>query len=381
LIFYKQAPILYGGAALKRLLIILVILVMAFSCVPVTTVPPEVTNEVPVAYIDSISLTRIFQGEQISFGGHGTDPDGTIVAYEWRSSLDGVLSTTADFETSSLSAGKNVIYFKVQDNKGTWSKEIYRDVTVIPPGSVKPIINLFEVNPKIITKGDIAVLSWEIRGANTVNIVPDIGDVSSKDTREISPDAETFYTLTATNEAGSMVLEIRIKVSPEKITTVEVFSIIGEEGYVSRGGKIEQPPEVGDTKSGDSLQAFMSFDISMIPVGSTIEDASIDISQYLEYGSPFGALGGLGIFHDQYDVLDKQDYVATFSGTAMVVTYSAPYFSYTSNMMKQAIQKQVDNGASRFQIRLQFEKPMFYHSQADYLAFWPGKNKLSITYR
>ena len=91
---------------MKRLIIIPLILILAISCLPVTTVTPEVTNEMPIAYIDSISMTRIFQGEKISFNGHGTDADGTIVAYEWRSSLDGVLSTSKSFSTSILSAGK-----------------------------------------------------------------------------------------------------------------------------------------------------------------------------------------------------------------------------------------------------------------------------------
>ena len=366
---------------MKKILIVPLILTLACSCIPVTTVTPEIPNEPPVAYIDSISLTRIFQGEQVLFSGHGTDPDGTVVAYEWRSSLDGILSTEATFETSSLSAGKNVIYFKVQDNKGTWSKDIYRNVTVLPSGSFKPIINFFEAKPKMVTKGDISTLSWEVRGAEFINIEPDIGDVLSAGTREVSPTSNTIYTITATNDAGSMSMDIRVTVSPVKITTLELYSIIGEEGNVSRNGKISSSPDVGDTESGDSLQAFMSFDISTIPTGATIEDASLDISQYLKHGSPFGALGGLGIFHHQYGELDKNDFIVTFTGNAIFLTYTEPYFNLTSNMMIKTIQDQVDAGASRFQIRMQFEKPMFYHSQADYIAFWPGKNKLTVTYK
>ncbi len=363
---------------MKRLLIIpLILILLACSCIPVTTVVVEEIGEPPVAHIDSISSTRIFQGEQISFNGHGTDSDGTVVAYEWRSSLDGILSTSVSFDTSDLSAGKNVIYFKVQDNSGTWSKEIYRDIIVLPPGSAKPIINSFAVKPNIITKGDTATLSWDVRGAEIVSIEPDIGDVRPSGNREVSPVVETYYTLTATNDAGSMSMDIKVNVSPVKITTIDVYSVIGEEGHVSRNGKIGPTPEVGDNTSGDSFQAFMSFDISMIPAGSTIVDASLDISQYLESGSPFGALGGLGIFHQQYGKLDKQDYISTFTGTALFITYSPPYFSLSSNVMTKSIQDQVDAGSSRFQIRIQFEKPIFYFGQSDKLSFWPGKNKIN----
>ena len=129
------------------------------------------------------------------------------------------------------------------------------------------------------------------------------------------------------------------------------------------------------------MQAFMSFDISMIPTGATIQEAFIDISKYDVWGVPFGGLGGLGIFHHQYDKLDKEDYVGTFTGINMMTSYSPPYIPYSSNLLNKAIQEQVDSGSPRFQIRIQFENPIFYHSQSDYLSFYPGTGKLTITYK
>lgn len=77
----------------------------------------------PTAYIDSISPNPADQGQLVQFKGHGSDMDGAIVAYKWRSSIDGILSDTASFDTSTLSPGTHTIYFKVQDNTGTWSAE------------------------------------------------------------------------------------------------------------------------------------------------------------------------------------------------------------------------------------------------------------------
>ncbi|MFC1905517.1 hypothetical protein ACFLXL_01770 [Chloroflexota bacterium] len=53
------------------------------------------------------------------FVGLGTDADGRVVAYQWRSSIGGDLSTEPQFDAE-LDAGNHIIYFKVQDNNGAW---------------------------------------------------------------------------------------------------------------------------------------------------------------------------------------------------------------------------------------------------------------------
>jgi len=63
--------------------------------------------------------------------GHGTDSDGgDIFAYSWRSDIDGVLSSSASFSTSALSTGQHTIYFKVQDDMGSWSTETSAHIDV-----------------------------------------------------------------------------------------------------------------------------------------------------------------------------------------------------------------------------------------------------------
>ena len=92
---------------------------------PSTEQPSEIdSNQPPKAYIDSISPTEASEGELISFDGHGTAIDGSVVAYHWRSSIDGALSSKASFDASGLSEGEHVIYFRVQDNNDAWSEEV-----------------------------------------------------------------------------------------------------------------------------------------------------------------------------------------------------------------------------------------------------------------
>ena len=78
----------------------------------------------PLASIDTISPGAIVQGDTMQFRGSGYDADGTIVGYAWRSSIDGALSTQANFSTAALSLGTHTIYFKVRDNAGLWSTEV-----------------------------------------------------------------------------------------------------------------------------------------------------------------------------------------------------------------------------------------------------------------
>jgi hypothetical protein len=78
-------------------------------------------NAPPVGTIDSIEPSPAEKGDEVTFNGTGADSDGTIVGYQWESSIDGELSTDEDFSSSDLSLGHHAITFMVQDNDGAWS--------------------------------------------------------------------------------------------------------------------------------------------------------------------------------------------------------------------------------------------------------------------
>lgn len=86
-------------------------------------------NIAPTAYIDSITPNPATAGEQITLTGHGTDTDGSIAAYQWRSSLNGTIGTSATINTT-LPTGTHNIYFSVKDNSGAWSPEATATLTV-----------------------------------------------------------------------------------------------------------------------------------------------------------------------------------------------------------------------------------------------------------
>jgi hypothetical protein len=103
---------------MKRLSILILVIVIAIVVVtgcfqstptePTTTTPPS--NHPPTAFIDLISPSEVALGEMVTLNCHGNDPNGTVVAYKWRSSIDGDLSTSASFRTSSLSVGEHTVY-------------------------------------------------------------------------------------------------------------------------------------------------------------------------------------------------------------------------------------------------------------------------------
>lgn len=84
------------------------------------------------AIIDSVSPSSVASGQPVVFSGHGTDSRHAIVAWEWTSSIDGLLSQTATFTTSSLSAGNHTIYFRVECARGRWSVPESTQVEVTP---------------------------------------------------------------------------------------------------------------------------------------------------------------------------------------------------------------------------------------------------------
>jgi hypothetical protein len=356
----------------KLLLPLTMILLVAIGCLT-----PATTNQPPTAYIDSVSPnTNVALGETVTFIGHGIDPDGTIGAYSWRSSRDGDLSTAPSFSTSSLSPGTHTIWFKVQDDDGTWSNEVLATVIVVPRAVSQPVINSFNSSPGSIVSGGSSTLSWDVSGAATVSIDQQIGNVSLSGNRMVFPTTTTTYTLTATNTVGTVTATAQITVSSVSVPTVELFPVAADSGYVRQDGDVGQDIIVGATSWLVPIQAFLSYDISMIPKGAVIKSVSLDLTAGTVFGSPFNAMGQLYICSQTYGSLKANDYVA---GIPIGVIYSAslmPVGPVSSSAMVAAVQEQVDNGSSRFQIRLQFQNTP---TQTNYSQQWSESWKTNPT--
>jgi hypothetical protein len=83
---------------------------------------------------------------------------------------------------------------------------INRTVTVtvaqLPVPSLLPVVQIFNISPNSIYKGNSATLSWQVSGANQVIINQGVGNVASAGTLSVTPLTSTIYTLTAYNQFG-----------------------------------------------------------------------------------------------------------------------------------------------------------------------------------
>ena len=91
-----------------------------------------IINAPPTASIDSINPSPSRFDEEVIFNGSGTDSDGTVVAYQWVSDLDGNLSTDVVFSATDLATGTHQISFRVRDNDGAWSSWHTAELDIYP---------------------------------------------------------------------------------------------------------------------------------------------------------------------------------------------------------------------------------------------------------
>jgi parallel beta-helix repeat protein len=120
--------------------------------------PPAGGNQPPTAYITYITPNPATEGQTISFSGGGSDSDGFITSYNWRSSIAGQLSTQQSFTTSNLQLGVHTIFFKVQDNEGEWSTEKTATVTVNSAVNAAPKSYIDEITPNPAKPGQAILL-------------------------------------------------------------------------------------------------------------------------------------------------------------------------------------------------------------------------------
>ncbi|UCG68245.1 MAG: S8 family serine peptidase, partial [Thermoplasmata archaeon] len=106
-------------------------------------------NQIPIAHIDSMLPNPANEDEVVTFTGHGSD-DGIIIAYNWRSIMDGFLSDLASFSTI-LSPGEHEIYFRVQDDDEVWSQETMQNFRV----NEIPHAYIDSISPNPASEGDI----------------------------------------------------------------------------------------------------------------------------------------------------------------------------------------------------------------------------------
>jgi len=361
---------IHGGVNLRKAAIaILMLAVLVTGCVR----PTVNTKLAPLAYIDSVSSPQVYVGEKVKFSGHAISSSGQIVGYNWRSSVNGNLSQLASFETDTLTAGQHTIWFKAQDNYGNWSDEVGTNVAVIiPDAATKTSIRVFTATPPDIKDGDWSRLTWDVAGSGSVRSDPGIGDVSMSGSRAVQPRKDTIYTIYVRNDEGIITANTKVLVTPLHVYTTTLYSVAAEDGTVRKDKVVLDGVMVGQNEMQIPMQGFLSFDISAIPRDAVVRSVELDTSKCFVVNSPFPWQGALNMYNQQYgSSLSPSDYMVivpagyVYSWNYNFVATMMPSTPFTSPDFVSTLQKQLDAGSSRYQIRMQFEK-YYYYSRADY---------------
>ncbi|SVE06883.1 uncharacterized protein METZ01_LOCUS459737, partial [marine metagenome] len=119
---------------------------------------------IPVVNITTIFRSSTVEGTNITFNATATDIDGPIAVFQWKSSIDGQLSYSQNFSTTSLSPGYHNITFRARDIDDYWS---FWDNETVFVNDIPTVVGT--VNPEVSVQGDGFDLSqW--RKARTITL-------------------------------------------------------------------------------------------------------------------------------------------------------------------------------------------------------------------
>ncbi len=357
---------------MKRALVVLFVLALLPGCSSLV----QHQDQPPNAYIDAITPGQVHVGDAVNFSGHGTDADGQVVGYSWRSDIDGQLSTMSVFETSSLSVGDHEIFFMVQDNNGEWSAEVTGYVTVLAGAVASVNVDSFTASPLTIAHGGSVTLSWSVSNATAVSIDQGVGTVAAVGSTTVAPGSTTTYTLTATGtrSTASAAVTVAVGSSPGRFV---LTADPDNSGYVrSSGANSLGYIYVGDDQYNRDFQGFVTFDISSLPDNAVIARAMVDFSGYeIPDESPYPEMGCLDAYLQDYGSLGSGDY---FSRTVAVSIGHWCSLDELNAIVDQPgfrneLQRRTRENQNVFQFRLQFADRLTDGDDQNDLLLWsPG---------
>ncbi|MDG6225472.1 MAG: FG-GAP-like repeat-containing protein [Candidatus Thermoplasmatota archaeon] len=188
-------------------------------------------ENMPTAVISSIDPSEAVQGDMVRFDGYGIPgPERGIIAYEWRSNIDGMLSRRSSFEADDLSAGSHVIEFRVRDTSGIWSDPDTGTMTVLEPEreelwvSWDRSVSLDNLTGPVLLKGSSGPVG-------TVNVVEVRKGLGPWMTAWSAPDWEYLLDPSGSEPGPEHFVEVRSSDRRGIYSEVLRISFTVEEGY------------------------------------------------------------------------------------------------------------------------------------------------------
>jgi hypothetical protein len=130
------------------------------------------------------------------------------------------------------------------------------------------------------------------------------------------------------------------------------------------------------TPTGELIaRGFLSFDLSEIPQGATIDNAELRFYQSEVNGDPYGKLGDLVLEHVNYGTSLGESAFGTPAIDSATLADRVPagqWYILGGDTLTAWIQKEIGAGQTRFQLRLRFSVETDGDGQEDWVAIQPG---------
>ncbi|HSJ53859.1 MAG TPA: hypothetical protein VLC52_08920, partial [Anaerolineae bacterium] len=164
--------------------------------------------------------------------------------------------------------------------------------------------------------------------------------------------------------------------------TVRLTSEDRLHGYLQNDGSggTDQPILVGNGKIEDSVgelvaRGFLSFNLSDLPAGATIESVELRFYQQEILGSPYAKLGNLVLERVDFGSnLDADDFStpALDSGTIAQQTSAGAWYVISDPTLVTWLEREASAGRSRLQLRLRFAQETDGDGEEDYVSLLGG---------
>ena len=247
-------------------------------------------------------------------------------------------------------------------------------LTATPTPTPTPVPQIsFRVDDDRLNQGECTTLRWDVEFIREVYL--DGMGVVGHSSREVCPGTTTNYTLRIVHRDGS---------TEDRVLTVFVTLTLvldvdaANSGHIRAAASISSAPNVGDDSTNEPLRGYLSWDLSSIPAGSTVETASLDLTAAsIGQGSPFADLGDLEAGATDYGTLDPSDWSVTSTPIASFSGLPVAALDVTGQVAAA-----VGGSQDSFQVILRFASDTDGNADPDWVGISeaPGENRLTVTY-
>jgi hypothetical protein len=198
------------------------------------------------------------------------------------------------------------------------------------------------------------------------------------------------------SDKGNNRLSVNVRVveAPVSAETIIINSDGSLDGYWTNGGTGGQ----GDVFVGNSevvtgteplfSRGFISFDLTDIPAGATIQSVELRFFQQQVEGDPYGKLGNLTLEHVIYGSLDDAAFGIPAMASVQVAQQTAPgeWYTLADGTFVSWVEADLAATRSSLQLRLRFAVELDGDDQGDWIAIAPGgglqrnRPQLTVTY-